>query len=124
MKLLKTICKLIKAIGGCDSQLLQDFNTFEELEAWFLLHTELRLPEPNLCDDYSRQSRALAEVDGYFLSCCLVADGIAYTTQVMDKGVFHIGNTAIVTETQEVYYVDLAWNKLIKLCTFYKGGKF
>ncbi len=103
---------------------LRDFETLEELDAWFDLHKELRMEPPNLCDDYSRESRKLAEIDGYFLSYCLVADGIAYQTQVMEKNVYHIANMAIVTSTEEVYYVDLAWNKLVKLCNFKLGGKY
>ncbi len=104
---------------------LKDFETFEELESWFDLHKELRMPEPNLCDDYSRESRALAEADGYFLSLCLVAGGIAYTTTIFpDASVFHVGNMAIVASTQEVWYVDLAFGLLIRLCQFYPGGAY
>jgi len=104
---------------------LKDFQTFSELEAWFDLHKELRMETPNLCDDYSRESRVLAELDGYFLSLCLVAKGIAYTTVVFDDlTVYHIANMAIVTDTEEIWYIDLAWNKLIKLCNFIKGGKY
>ncbi len=106
------------------SLVLRDFDTFDELQSWFDLHNELRMPEPNLCDDYARESRILAEVDGYFLSYCLVSDGVAYTTQVLPKGTWHIANMAIVTGTNEVYYVDLGWNKLVKLCNLFKGGKY
>jgi hypothetical protein len=56
---------------------------------------------------------------------CLVAGGKVYQTQVFeDESTYHIGNLAIVTGTQEAYYVDLAFKKLIKLCDFYKGGKY
>ncbi len=125
-------CSLARVLGMCQPQtlqakersLLRDFSTYLELESWFQLHTELRMPEPNLCDDYARESRALAELDGYHLGLCLVFDGKAYGTQVMAKDVYHVGNMAIVLDDQEVYYVDLAWNILTKLCNFYKGGKY
>ncbi len=112
---------------------LKDFETFADLEAWFYLHDELRMPAPNLCDDYSRESRALAEMDGYFLSCHLVYKGLVYGIPVFTPGdvapntvesVYHIANLAIVTDTEEVYYIDLAWGKLIKLCNFMPGGKY
>ena len=112
---------------------LVDFATFADLEAWFDLHKELRLPAPNLCDDYSRESRALAEVDGYFLSCELVYQGQIYGQIIFpdpvdpskpDLTVYHIANLAIISWTEEVYYVDLAFNKLLKLTTFIPGGKY
>jgi hypothetical protein len=109
-------------------ELLKDFATYTDLEAWFDLHKELQLLAPNLCDDYSRESRALAEVDGYFLSCELLADGICYQTRIFPEGFYHIGNMAIVTQGQsggeECWYVDLNWSKLIKLCDFTPGGKY
>jgi len=110
---------------------LKDFETFADLEAWFEGHDELRMPMPNLCDDYSRESRALAETDGYFLSCELVYKGLCYGSIIFEKpdrtpdeSVYHIANMAIVTDTQECYYVDLAWGKLIRLCNFHQGGKY
>ena len=91
---------------------LNDFQTFADLDAWFNLHTELQLPVPNLCDDYSRESRKLAETDGYYLSCELVDKGKCYETQIFWKDaagnatiqntgvpaveVYHIANLAIV----------------------------
>ncbi len=112
---------------------LRDFETLADLEAWFQLHDELRMPEPNLCDDYSRESRALAEVDGYHLACHLVWQGQVYGTVIFpapdgsgkpDVSVYHIANLAIVRDTETCYYIDLAWGKLIKLCDFIKGGKY
>lgn len=110
---------------------LKDFETLEDLEAWFDLHNELRMEAPNLCDDYSRESRLIAELDGYHLGCHLVYQGQCYFATIFpdangnpDKSVYHIGNIAIVSSTEEVYYVDLAFNKLIKLCNFIIGGKF
>lgn len=104
---------------------LKDFQTLEDLQSWFDLHKELRMEVPNLCDDYSRESRALAELDGYFLSLCLIDKGMAYETVIFDDlTVYHIANMAIVVDTEEVWYVDLAWNKLIKLCNFVIGGKY
>ncbi len=119
--------RLIRALTGQPEPVidgLKDFATLADLQAWVDLHDELRLDPPNLCDDYSREARALAEVDGYYLSCCLVANGVAYFTQVFDGNVNHIANMAIVTDTQEVWYVDLGWNKLVKLCNFIAGGKY
>jgi hypothetical protein len=103
---------------------LQDFPTFSDLESWFELHDELRLDPPNLCDDYARESRILAQTDGYFLSYCLVHEGKVYGQQIFNPDVFHIANMAIVTDTEEVYYVDLAFSKLIKLTNFIMGGKY
>jgi hypothetical protein len=107
---------------------LKDFETFAELEAWYELHDELRLPSPNLCDDYSREARALAEMDGYYLSCELVWDGQLYGQQIFPPGTFHIGNLAIVNKGQDgltdCYYVDLNWCKLVRLCDFQPGGKW
>ncbi len=103
---------------------LKDFQTLEELQAWFGLHDELRMEAPNLCDDYSRESRALAEADGYFLSLCLVNDGEVYSIPVMDKGVYHVANSAVITNTEEMWYVDLAFRHLVRLCQFYPGGKY
>ncbi len=112
---------------------LKDFATFEDLDAWFDLHKELRMEAPNLCDDYSRETRVIAELDGYFLGCHLVYQGACYGAVIFpdknapgkpDAGVYHIGNIAIVTSTEEVYYVDLAFGKLIRLCNFITGGKY
>jgi hypothetical protein len=112
---------------------LIDFASVSDLEAWFELHTELRMPAPNLCDDYSRESRKLAETDGYFLSLCLVWQGKVYNSIIFpasydpnqpDTSVYHIANLAIVTSTEEVWYVDLAWDKVIKLCSFAPGGQY
>ncbi len=119
---------LLQQING-----LKDFETVADLEAWFDGHDELRMPSPNLCDDYSRESRMLAEMDGYFLSCELVYQGACYGVPVFTQedvtpntieSVYHIANMAIVTDTQECFYVDLAWGKLIRLCNFYQGGKY
>lgn len=103
---------------------LRDFESFSDLEAWFDLHKELRMPSPNMCDDYSRETRELARLDGYWCTPHLVADGIVYVEQVFDKGMWHVGNIAIVEDTQEAYYVDLAFHKLVKVCNFYVGGKY
>lgn len=103
---------------------LTDFATLADLQAWFELHDELRMEAPNLCDDYSRESIELAQADGHRLSTCLVADGIAYFTRVQPAGTAHIANSAIVTDIEECWYVDLAFNQLLKLTNFYKGGKF
>ncbi len=134
--MLEAIIKFLQSIlcePSCQAE-LKDFDTFADLQAWFELHTELRMPAPNLCDDYSRESRRLAEIDGYFLSCELVYQGQCYATAVFTptdftdgtdpKSVYHIANMAIVEEDQSVYYVDLAWGKLIKLCSFILGGKY
>lgn len=136
------LCSIAKAFGVCKPVTvtvvqtvevpvpLKDFPTFGDLEAWFLLHDELRMPEPNLCDDYARESRILAEVDGYVLSYCLVADGVVYQSQVFDKGVYHIANMAIVDKDEthdgleSCYYCDLGWSKLIYLTGFFSGGKY
>ncbi len=117
---------------------LQDFPTYADLEAWFELHKELRMPAPNLCDDYSRESRKLAEIDAYFLSCMLVYQGSLYGAIVFsdlkdskkpDLTVYHIANMAIVLDsdgkgTEACYYVDLAFNKLLRLCPFISGGAY
>lgn len=112
---------------------LRNFNSYDELENWFELHDELRMPYPNLCDDYSEEAWRLAEADGFYLSQCLVSEGKAYQTVIFsdpldenqpDKSVFHIANAARVMDSEEYYYVDLNWGKLIKLCNFYKGGKY
>jgi hypothetical protein len=84
---------------------LKDFATFADLDAWFNLHNELRMPSPNLCDDYSRDARALAEADGYFLAPELVYQGQCYGQIIFplasdptkpDTNVFHIADMAIV----------------------------
>ncbi len=98
------MCFLFKTIAAP----LRDFETFAELNAWFNLHDELAMPSPNLCDDYSREARAIAETDGLFLSCELVWQGQCYGTQIftaadltneLDKDpshIYHIANMAIV----------------------------
>ncbi len=127
--------RLIRAILGVrePEPTLRDFRTVDDLKAWFALHDELMLPEFNLCDDYSRESRALAEADGYFLSNALVYKGMLYGTVIFplpgtvsfpDESVYHIANMAIVEEDQSCWYVDLNWNKLVKLCNFKIGGKW
>ncbi len=104
---------------------LKDFDTLEDLQAWFELHKELRMESPNLCDDYSRESRALAEMDGHFLSTCLVYKGEVYGMIIFeDRSVYHIANSAIVTDIEGMWYVDLAFGQLIKLCDFYPGGRY
>lgn len=105
---------------------LKDFNTLAELQSWFdSRKDDINLPAPNLCDDYARESRELARQDGYYLSLCLVASGKVYQTQVFeDETTYHVGNLAIVTITEEAYYVDLPFKKLIKLCNFHIGGKY
>lgn len=117
---------LIRAITNQPKPLvLRDFETLADLHAWFSLHTELRMDLGNLCDDYARQARALAETDGYFLSLCLVWQGEAYGVLIFDDHtVYHVANMAVVTDTEEVWYVDLGFNKLVKLCNFYKGGRY
>jgi hypothetical protein len=87
---------------------LKNFATFAELEAWFLLHDELQMPSPNLCDDYSEEAMILAEVDGYRLSACLVYEGQVWSTMIFtaadlaneaDKDpthIYHIANSARV----------------------------
>ncbi len=122
-----------KLFQKSDPTPLQDFATFSDLQDWFDHHDELRMPAPNLCDDYSRESRRLAEVDEYFLSCELVHQGQLYGAVIFpapdgsgkpDVSVFHIANMAIVDDTQACYYVDLAWGKLIYLCQFIPGGQY
>jgi hypothetical protein len=126
------IPKLIRAILDQPEpvvQRLRDFETQEEMEAWYEDHNPV-LPSPNLCDDYSREARGLAEVDGYFLACELVADGACYHTQIWDKSEVadHIANLAIVLHgksgNQECWFMDLNWRELLKLCDFYTGGKY
>jgi hypothetical protein len=124
--------RFLKSRKSVDArETLSDFETFSDLEAWFDLHKELRLEPPNMCDDYSRETRALAEADGFFMSCELVNQGKVYQTQLFfnadgspDTAVYHIGNMAIVTDAGECWYVDLAFGKLIKLCNFIPGGKY
>ncbi len=124
--------RLVRAITGePEPSRYKDFPTLADLEAWFDLHKEFRMPVPNLCDDYARESRALAETDGYYLSYCLVYEGKTYGQAIFtkpdgspDTSVFHIGNMAIVTDIEEVWYVDLTWGKLVRLAPFLKGGKY
>jgi hypothetical protein len=128
--------KLIRALlGEPEPDGLKDFESINDLRAWFELHDELRMPAPNLCDDYARESQVLAEMDGYRLSCCLVAAGVAYMTPVFtkpdgstDTSVYHIANMAIVNNgpsgLTECWYIDLAWGKCLKLCDFVAGGKY
>ncbi len=118
---------------------LKDFQTLEDLEAWYDLHKELRMEAPNICDDYARESRALAEVDGYDLSLCLVYAGYTYGVMIFDDPtditkpnltVFHVANLAIVLTDEShggqesCYYLDLAWGKIIYLTGFFSGGKY
>lgn len=123
--------KLLRAVKGQPEPNLHDFETLDSLKAWVNLHDELQLPAPNLCDDYSREARVLAEMDGYYLAPCLVFQGVCYGQMIFpdgdnepDKSVYHIGNLAIVDDPPSCYYVDLNWNKLVKLTDFYKGGKY
>jgi hypothetical protein len=103
---------------------LIDFPNHAALEAWFELHTELRMESPNICDDYSRESRALAAEDGYNLEVYVMADGKCYTTSIFEPGVYHVGNLAIEDDTQDCYYIDLAFGIMTKVCTFAAGGKY
>jgi hypothetical protein len=109
---------------------LQDFATVADLDAWYDLHSP-SLPPPNLCDDYSSEAQRLAEMDGYYLSMCLVAEGRCYQTQLFytsdgspDVNFYHLGNMAKVVDKQELWYIDLNWRKIEKLCDLYKGGKW
>lgn len=103
---------------------LRDFKNLAELEAWFEMHKSIWLEPPNLCDDYSREYRLVAEMDGLNMECHLVHNGMVYGSQIFDQGIYHIGNMAIVEEDQSCWYVDPAWDKLVKLCNFYIGGKY
>jgi hypothetical protein len=127
--------KLIRAILDKPEPTPRDFKTYAELKKWFDDHLAVSLPPPNLCDDYSREARALATADGYYLSNCLVAAGRVYqsdvffeTDNVIPSQINHIANLAIVEADENglsgCYYVDLNWKKLIKLCNFYPGGKY
>lgn len=110
---------------------LHDFATLADLEAWYDLHQELRMPEGNLCDDYAEETSILAEMDGYRVSDCLVYDGKVWGVEYYprdpakpDEQVFHVANSARVIEDHSLYLVDLAWAKLEKLLNFIPGGKF
>lgn len=76
---LKLIAKTV------ESGSLKDFQTRTDLEAWFELHKELRMPAPNLCDDYSDETIHLAEADGHHADRCLVFEGKTYATMISKK---------------------------------------
>lgn len=130
------MCLIIKKSDNTvtDRVLLKDFATREDLNAWFELYKQLFLGEGNHCDDYSRESRRLAELDGYSLSLCLMAEGKVYYTQIFfkedgvtpDKEVSHMGNIALVEKNpeglSEIWYVDLNWSKLVHLTNLIPGG--
>jgi hypothetical protein len=103
---------------------LDDFENEPELEAWYELHKNLGMGDGNLCDDYSRESRAIAALDGYNLEVYPMAAGLCYTTLVFDDQTYHMGNVAICKAEESLWYVDLAHNKLVRICHFAKGGKF
>jgi hypothetical protein len=103
------IAKIIRGLLGQPEPGLKDFATYADLDAWYTLYTGLQLPQGNLCDDYSRDARLIAEMDGYFLSCELVAGGVCYQTIIFplasdptkpDPAVFHIGNMAVVNKVE------------------------
>ena len=91
-----------------------DFPTYADYEAWFLGHDELRLPAPDLCDDYAKASWILAEVDGYRLSDCLVHKNLAFGVPIFKLGevkdangndvdlatIFHIASAARVLKDE------------------------
>ncbi len=123
--------KLFRALTGQpEPDHLTDFDNQTELEGWYNAHKSQNLGPGNLCDDYSREARRLAEEDGKFLSCCLVHDGKVYFTQVWPESEVddHIANMAIVNHGKsgnaECWFVDLNWNRLEKLCDFTPGGKY
>jgi hypothetical protein len=138
---LKTI-EVIKEVSVYPD--LKDFDTEEDLLAWFELHKNSFLGEGNFCDDYARECRELALLDGYFMSCALVSEGKCYQTQIFwldsnnkttitntgisDSKNFHIANMAIIlkgkSNHQECWFLDISWNICTKLCEFYDGGKF
>ncbi len=110
---------------------LKDFATFADLEAWYDLHKELRMPEGNLCDDIAEESIMIAEIDRKRLSTCLVWDGKVYGTEYYprdpakpDEGIYHITTSAIVRSPHGIYLVDLAFGKLEHLTDFIPGGAY
>jgi hypothetical protein len=103
---------------------LDDFENESDLEAWFELHKNLRMDDTNLCDDYSRESRAIAALDGYNLEVYPMANGKCYTTQIYDTDCYHVGNVAICKLEQSFWFVDLPFQKLVRVGCFAKGGKY
>jgi hypothetical protein len=115
---------------------LRDFQTKAELDAWYETNKGLSLPQGNHCDDHALEARALAEKDGYFLSECLVKEGMVYFTQIFfkadgepDTSVYHLGNMARVIEDQDGasgrYFFDLNWKIApIRLTGVLPGGEY
>jgi hypothetical protein len=119
-------------------QSLKDFSTYSDLESWYELHN-YSLPVPNLCDDYSRETRMIAELDGYWVTPHLVHQGSCYGTIIFtdpndpskpDILAYHIANIAIVlndethNNQQSIYYIDINWRRLVFLCNLVFGGKY
>jgi hypothetical protein len=124
MKILELIRNLFTTTKTVYSE-LDDFDSEYQLGLWYESNKGLQLSgENNLCDDYSRESRAIAALDGYNLEVYPVAAGLCYTTLVFDDRTYHMGNVAICKSEESLWYVDLAHNKLIKICHFYPGGKY
>ena len=127
--------KKIKELFGAETIIypeLEDFDSEYQLGLWYESNKGLQLSgENNLCDDFAREARELARKDGKYLSLALIYEGSIYGTTIfkttedmLDKTVFHVGNLAICKKENTVWYVDLAFKKVIKLCNLASGGKY
>ncbi len=105
---------------------LQDFASYEELEAWLKTNGGIVLvaddngiislttvDEWNDCDDQARRLQEKAEKDGYRLSVQIVDTGYLCGVEVSTPA--HMGNLAIIGNL--VYFVDVTQgNAIIKVC--------
>ena len=133
MKILELIRNLFTTTKTVYSE-LDDFDSEYQLGLWYESNKGLQLSgKNNMCDDFAREARELARKDGKYLGIALVWEGRVYNTPVFpdpnnpaegDKTVFHAGNLAICKKENTVWYVDLAFNKICKLCNLYPGGKY
>jgi hypothetical protein len=133
MKILELIRNLFTTTKTVYSE-LDDFDSEYQLGLWYESNKGLQLSgKNNMCDDFAREARELARKDGKYLGIALVWEGMIYNTPVFpdpinssvgDKTIFHVGNLAVCKKENTCWYVDLAFNKIIKLCNFYPGGKY
>lgn len=116
------IPRIIRAILGQPEppqMPLKDFETEQELTDWCHAYWNFYAEEQD-CDIYARDFRAIAEMDGHFLSLSLVADGrYYYTNDLLPAGSGgHMANMAVVTDEGtggSCFYVDCLFKKIVKL---------
>jgi hypothetical protein len=95
----------------------REFRSIDEVEEWYLEHKGLL--ESGYCTDYAKQLQGLAYEDGYYMSVCLVKDGVVYQTRIRGVGEDHAGN--LVTIGRKWYYIEPIpkWHDIIQVCETY-----